>query len=326
MERAVGLFLMSAHNAHQLANEDAAQERARAHGVDLQVFFADSVAAQQSQDVIRFLYNNPGRQLAVVIMPLSDVDITQGAFEEHPVQKLARRVVSRKAAWMVLNRDAETLLEALQRDAPDVPIGLVTPDQKEIGRIQGRQFRHLLPKGGRVLYVAGNPFVSSTRDRRTGVQEALAGAAQVTLDEIDGYWSADKARDAVLKWLAGASGRGEWPALVGCQNDEMAQGAVEALADAARRYAAPALTRVPVTGIDGLPLHGRKWVAEGKLAATIVLPTTADVAIDVLARAWSTGARVPLKTIVPVTPFPADSVGPSAAASAERVARPGSGS
>ncbi|HEU5323594.1 MAG TPA: substrate-binding domain-containing protein, partial [Methylomirabilota bacterium] len=154
--------------------------------------------------------------------------------------------------------------------------------------------------------------VSSTRDRRTGVQEVLAGADRLTLDEIDGYWSADKARDAVLKWLAGASGRGEWPALVGCQNDEMARGAVEALAEGARRHNAPALAAVPVTGVDGLPLHGQRWVAEKKLAATIVLPTTADVAIDCLARAWSTGERLPLKTVVPVTPFPADSVGPPA--------------
>jgi hypothetical protein len=89
----------------------------------------------------------------------------------------------------------------------------------------------------------------------------------------------------------------------------MAAGAAEALAEAARRYKAPALALVPVTGIDGLPEQGKKWVAEKTLAATIVLPTTADVAIDAVAQAWA-GASVPLKTVVPVTPFPADSVGP----------------
>jgi hypothetical protein len=309
VQRRVGLFLMSAHNAHQLANQEAAQARARSHGIDLQVFFADSVAAQQSQDVIRFLYGNPDCQLGVVIMPLSDIDPSQGT-DDHPVLKLARRVVSRGAAWMMLNRDAETMLASLQREFPQVPLGLVTPDQKEIGRLQGRQFRNLLPRGGRVLYVVGNPFVSSTRDRRAGMLEAVAGAQRLAIDEVDGYWSADRAREAVLKWLAAAQGRGEWPALVGCQNDEMARGASEALAEAARRHNVPALASLPVTGIDGLRQHGQAWVAEQKLAATIVLPTTADVAVDTLALTWKTGVRVPLKTVVPVAPFPPNSVGP----------------
>ena len=309
MERRVGLFLMSEQNGHQVANARAAQARALALNLDLQVFFADSVAAQQSQDVIRFLYGNADRKLAVVIMPLSDMDPAQAAAEDHPVQKLARRVVSRGAGWFILNRDAEALLGALRREYPQVPMGLVTPDQKEIGRLQGRQFRQLLPRGGRVLYVLGNPFVTSSRDRRAGLLEALQSAAGFTIDEVDAYWSKARAAEAVAKWLAGASGRGEWPALVGCQNDEMAAGAAEALAEAARRYKAPALALVPVTGIDGLPEQGKKWVAEKTLAATIVLPTTADVAIDAVAQAWA-GASVPLKTVVPVTPFPADSVGP----------------
>ena len=126
MERKVGLFLMSEQNSHQVANARAAQARAQALGLDLQVFFADSVAAQQSQDVIRFLYGHPDRQVCVVIMPLSDMDPAQAAAEDHPVQKLARRVVSRGAGWIILNRDAEALLASLRAEFPQVPIGLVT--------------------------------------------------------------------------------------------------------------------------------------------------------------------------------------------------------
>lgn len=303
MERSVGLFLMSEDNAHQVANRNAAEARARALGLDLQVFSAGSVAAQQSQDVVRFLYQNAGRELCILIMPTSDIDPSQSP-EDHPVHKLARRALARGAGWIMLNRDAEAMVARLQKDFPGVPVGSVTPDQTEIGRIQGRQFRRLLPRGGRVLYVLGNPFVSSSRDRRTGML-AAAGAG-IAVDEVDGFWSADGARAAVGKWLAVASGRGEWPALVGCQNDEMARGASEALAEAARRHD-PALARIPVTGIDGLEDQGRRWVAEKKLAATIVLPTTADVAIDLLAHAWRTGLPLPAKTVVPVAPFPADS-------------------
>lgn len=307
-ERKVGLFLMSEDNAHQVANRLAAEGRARALGLDLEVFSAGSVAAQQSQDVVRFLYANEGRELCIVIMPVSDVDSSQGAVEDHPLHKLAYRAVSRRAGWITLNRDAEAMVASLQKEFPEVPVGSVTPDQKEIGRIQGRQFRHLLPRGGRILYVVGNPFVSSSRDRRTGMLEQVARFPDLAVDEIDGFWSADVAKAAVSKWLATASGRGDWPALVGCQNDEMARGVSEELAEAARRYNNPALARIPITGIDGLGDQGQKWVRDRKLAATVVLPTTADVAIDQLAHAWKTRSRLPLKTVVPVTPFPADSV------------------
>ncbi|HET8644273.1 MAG TPA: hypothetical protein VFO85_02215, partial [Vicinamibacteria bacterium] len=95
MERRIGLFLMSEDNGHQVANRLAAEARARALGFELQVYYAGSLAAQQSQDVVRFLYANEGRELCVVIMPMTDIDSAQGAAEDHPVQKLARRVVSR---------------------------------------------------------------------------------------------------------------------------------------------------------------------------------------------------------------------------------------
>jgi hypothetical protein len=308
----VGLFLMNEKNGHQLANRNAAVAAARAHGLALEVFFADGLAAQQSQDVIRFLHVPREGRRCVVIMPVSDIDTTQGPVEVHPVQKLARRVLEREVAWMVLNRDAEAHVTALQSAYPDVPVGLVTPDQKAIGRIQGRQFRALLPAGGRVLYVIGNPFVSSTRDRRAGMLEEAAG---LTIDEVDGYWDAEKAKDAVLRWLAVASRRGAWPDVIGCQNDEMARGVREAVVAAATLYERPALARVPITGCDGLPHEGQKWVAEGTLAATILLATTADVAIDLVARAWSTGRRPPLKTTVAVSAHPPGSAGPEHAGS-----------
>lgn len=306
MHGTVGLFLMNERNGHQQANRNAAALAARAHGLDLEVFFADGVSAQQSQDVIRFLHAPHEGPRCVVIMPVSDIDTTQGPIEQHPVQKLAGRVLSRQVGWIVLNRDAEAHASALQSAFPDLPVALVTPDQKEIGRIQGRQFRMLLPGGGRVLYVIGNPFVSSTRDRRAGMLETAAG---LTIDEVDGYWVADKAKDAVLRWLAVARRREAWPDLIGCQNDEMARGVKEAVTAAATLYGRPSLARVPITGCDGLPNEGQRWVADGTLAATILMATTADVAIELLARAWTTGRRLPLKTIVAVSPFPPGSAG-----------------
>jgi ABC-type sugar transport system substrate-binding protein len=109
----------------------------------------------------------------------------------------------------------------------------------------------------------GNALVSSSRDRRAGMLEE-AGKAGFVIEEVEGAWTTDRAREAVYKWLVRARIRDAWPDLVGCQNDEMALGAREALLQAAQDFERPALARLPVTGGDGLPELGRKWVAEGK--------------------------------------------------------------
>jgi ABC-type sugar transport system substrate-binding protein len=300
----IGLFLMSDKNRHQLAARDEAVAKAKRHGLALEVFFADNIAAQQSRDVIHFLHANAEQRLCIICMPVADIDSSTTAVGDHPIHKLARRVAARGAGWIVLNRDAEAQVNELHKEFPAVPVALVTPDQKEFGRIQGRQFRALLPRGGRVLYVLGNPFVSASRDRSAGVREIIRGDRDIAIDEVDGLWAADKAKAAVAKWLAQAAQRDAWPDVVGCQNDEMALGARDALLQGAAQFGRPALAKVPVTGGDGLPEFGQKWVAERKLAATVVLPTTTGIAIDQLAHAWQTGRPMPLKTVVPVAPFP----------------------
>jgi ABC-type sugar transport system substrate-binding protein len=193
---------------------------------------------------------------------------------------------------------------ALHKEFPAVPVALVTPDQQEFGRVQGRQFRALLPRGGRILYVLGDTVASSARDRRKGMREIVGGDSAFSIEEVDGLWSRKEACEVVGKWLSHASHRGEWPHLIGCQNDAMAMGARDALADAARLYSTPPLAEVPVTGGDGLPDEGQKWVSERKLAATVVAPLTTAVAVDSLVRSWRTGAPMPLLTKLDVASLP----------------------
>jgi ABC-type sugar transport system substrate-binding protein len=301
-EKRIGLFLLSDANSHQVASGRGAQAAARRLGIPLDVSFADNLAAQQAQNVIRFLHANEGRQVGVILMPIAQID--SPSVDDHPVHKLARRVASRGAAWISLNRDARQQVAALHREFPRLPIGMVTPDQKEFGRIQGRQFKALLPRGGRILYVAGNPFSTSTRERRAGMREVVGDNAAFKIDEVDGLWSAEPARKAVSKWLLNASHRGDWPDLVGCQNDEMAMGSRDALQEAARSYSHARLGRIPVTGGDGLPDEGQRWVGERKLTATIVAPISSTVAVEQLARSWTTGEPMPLVNVLPVSPFP----------------------
>jgi ABC-type sugar transport system substrate-binding protein len=171
--------------------------------------------------------------------------------------------------------------------------------------VQGRQFRVLLPRGGLVLYVLGDTAASSTRDRRRGMREIVGADRSFQVEEVDGLWSPEESRRCVTRWLAGASRLDRWPRLIGCQNDAMALGARDALTEAAQLYARPALRDVPVTGGDGLPEEGQRWVGEGKLAATVVAPLTTTVAVEHLVRTWKTGLPMPLVTKLPVAPFPA---------------------
>lgn len=45
------------------------------------------------------------------------------------------------------------------------------------------------------------------------------------------------------------------------------------------------------TGVDGLPSTGQRWVKEGLLNATIVVPTNADIALEMLKQAITTNSH-----------------------------------
>jgi hypothetical protein len=54
----------------------------------------------------------------------------------------------------------------------------------------------------------------------------------------------------------------------------MSIGAQKALESTALYLKRPDITRIPITGCDGLPNVGRKLVKEGQLIATIILPSS----------------------------------------------------
>jgi ABC-type sugar transport system substrate-binding protein len=94
---------------------------------------------------------------------------------------------------------------------------------------------------------------------------------------------------------------------IACQNDEIALAAVDALARAAQRLERPELARVEVFGCDGLPDAGQRYVREGKLRATVVVPPTTGAAILALANAFGQGVKPPVELSVPCTPLPSES-------------------
>ena len=299
--RKIGVFLLIENNSYQRATAREAMDAGRRHGVEIALFYAENLAVQQSRDILHFVNKNQGRSLGVVVEPVTDIEPASESMAGEALQKLARRVMAKGAAWLVLNRSVEARVQALRKEFPGVPAAVITADQSGFGRVQAGQFKTLLPRGGRVLYVLGSAVSSVSRDRRTAM---LADVAGLTVEEVEGGWVAERTRDAVLKWMRRAQVRDGWPDLVGCQNDEMAMGAREALVRAANEFRRPDLARIPVTGGDGLPDAGQRFVDEKRLTATVIMPPLAGLAIDALVAHWNGGHALPLQTIVPVRSHP----------------------
>ena len=138
------ISLPTSKNDFQLAQALSAEQTAQKHAIDLEIIYADNDAVQQSTQILKAIQVPvDARPDAVVIEPASGTALPQ----------VARAACSAGIGWAVLNRAPEYVAEL--RRTSTTPIFSVSSDHLEIGRIQGRQFATLLPRGGSVLYIEG---------------------------------------------------------------------------------------------------------------------------------------------------------------------------
>jgi ABC-type sugar transport system substrate-binding protein len=184
-------------------------------------------------------------------------------------------------------------------------VTIVSPDHAEIGRIQARQIRTLLPRGGRILFVKGTQSSSSTHERFAATEQELKGSGIEIGGVVDGNWAeADAARE-VGRWLRLlAPMKDKRVDLIACQNDSMAQGALQAIEAVAASLQRPDLKTLPLIGSDGIPEVGRRLVDQKRLAAPSSLPSPAAPAIQLIARFLGEHASVPPELLLPSTGYP----------------------
>src|SRR5215471_13236695 len=127
-DKTAGLFLLTRQNDYQRLQETAAVAMAQHLKLPLEVHFAENDARQQAQAVYAFIHAHPAGS-AVVIEPVNDATIEQAA----------RHAVLAGMGWILLNR-TNGYMHAMRLEFPALPIAIVTADQKEIGRLQGKQF------------------------------------------------------------------------------------------------------------------------------------------------------------------------------------------
>jgi ABC-type sugar transport system substrate-binding protein len=231
-----------------------------------------------------------------------EADALAGATpESDPTLRLAERLLQKGVGWVTLNHGRDDVIASLHARFPGLPVGLVAIDNVAFGRTQALQLRILLPKGGTVLCVRGNPLDTACRDRSAGLSEGLQGSS-ITVEEVDGRWEVELAEKVVHKWIT--SRRQTVLGAVVCQNDHMGLGARQALLHAAQDLGRPELKDLCVIGGDGLPDMGQRWVDDGTLTATVCVTLPGRAAVEQLARHWAGGAHLPPTTRLAVRSYP----------------------
>jgi ABC-type sugar transport system substrate-binding protein len=208
---------------------------------------------------------------------------------------VAQAAVSAGIGWAVVNREVDYL--ATLRVSSKIPSFCITADQREIGRIQSRQMAAFLPKGGLILYIQGPTGAFSAEERTHGMQTTKPANLQVRM--IRGRFTEESGYQAVKQWLTLSTSRLTPLDMVCSHNDAMALGARRALEEEKARPEG-----LIFTGCDAAGEVGQDRVRKGILAASIVLPPTAGLAIESFVQAFQTGLQPPEQTVLKPASFP----------------------
>jgi ribose transport system substrate-binding protein len=285
------ISLTTDDNDYQLEQAEVARKAARRLGVEVQIIHAANDPINQSQQLLKVIQSSATpRPDAIVLEPAGGTALPQ----------VARAAVAAGIGWVVLNREADYTSEL--RKTAKVPVFEIGSDHVEIGRIQGRQFGALVPQGGAVLYIQGPSDSSAARQRTQGVSETKPENIQLSM--LKAQWTAASAYKAVSSWLRLSTSQRAPMTLVAAQDDSMAVGARKAFQEQTTVADQHRWLSLPFTGCDGLPGTGQAWVRSGLLAATVIVPPNAGLAVEMLAKAIETAAPPPAQTLTRPTSFP----------------------
>ena len=278
-------------NDYQIEQAQSAEQAASKLGVTAEILYANNDAINQSTQILRAIQAAPAeRPNAIVFEPVGGTALPQ----------VARAAAAAEIGWAVLNRDAN-YIEDLRKDST-AAIFAISSDHVEIGRIQGRQFAALLPRGGTVLYIQGPSENSAAKERTLGMQETKPPNIQVIA--LRGQWTEESSQRAVRSWLKLTTSQKATVDLIGAQDDSMAVGARKAFEELPNEGDRERFLKLPFTGCDGLPKTGQAWVRSGLLAATVFVPPNTGQAIEMFVQAIQQKKRPPERVLTVPTSIP----------------------
>lgn len=284
------LSVTNDNNDFQIEQVKGARQAAARLGADLNILYAQDDGIIQSQQLLnRIQSTTEPRPNVIIFEPAGSTTLPH----------VARAAAAAGIGWVVLSRDAEYIVEL--RSAFHIPAFVVTANHEEIGRIQGRQLAALLPCGGIVLTIQGPSQSKAAHLRHAGLLETKPENIQQRV--VKAHWTEASAQKVVHSWLALSTSRGTEIAAVCAQDDSMAMGARKAFEESPHKLRQSWL-QIPFLGCDGMPNTGQEWVRRGLLAATVLSPPTAPVAIDLIARFLQHGIMPPPRTLTETRSIP----------------------
>lgn len=279
-------------NDYQMEQAVAAEEAAKRLNADVRIIYADNDSIAQSQQLLKIIQSKTETQPdGILLEPVGGTALPQ----------VANAAAKAGIGWGVLNRDVDYVSEL--RKSFRIPAFCISSDHKEIGRLQGRQFASLLPKGGSVLYIQGPSESAASKERTSGMQETKPANVEVKLMKAN--WTEASAYKAVTAWLRLSTSQHSHMNLIAAQDDSMAVGAKKAFQEISDNAIRDRWLGIPFTGVDGLPKTGQAWVRRGLLSATVIVPPNAGRALELMSRALQTGVMPPERTSVASQSFPA---------------------
>jgi ABC-type sugar transport system substrate-binding protein len=277
-------------NAYQHEQGVVAKATADSLGLDLRVMHAQDDSITQSQQLLEIIQSNSLAQPdALLVEPVTRTGLP----------RVAEAAVAKGIAWVVSNSDVD-YLKSLRKN-PQVPVFTVTQGQREIGRIQGKQFAALLPQGGSVLCIEGPSASSVAIQRHEGVEDAKPRNVQITT--LRSKWSEEGACQSVTAWLRLATSLAEKFDLVAGQTHELILGARKASQDIDNKEQKKKWLEVPCIGI-GISNHVKPLVDGRVLTAAVITSVTMELALRMLVRAFQTQVQPPERSIVEASSFP----------------------
>jgi ribose transport system substrate-binding protein len=288
----IALSLPDRRNEFQVLQVTDAAETAKRFGDDLEILDAHSHPMEQIQGLVKAINSTP-RPDAVIIEPVS----------AEVMEAVAPKAAALGIACIAMNC-TPVGFSTLRTRYPQLPLTVVGSDQKEIGRLQGRQLRAVAPNGGNVLYLHGPQIAAAARERFQGLNEVIG--RDFALSVLDGHWSEETAEAAVRSWLNLRIWETKTFVAVAAQDDAMARGArtaIDSLSDPLGRWKS-----VPFLGIDGVEDFGRRLVDTRVLAGTVLMPSNTGAAIGAIHDWLSSGKLPPPNIDMKATPYPTGSV------------------
>lgn len=276
-------------NNYLREQEAAAKTTAQRLGLDLRIINAKSDPVTQSQQLLEIVQSTSGRPDAIVVEPVNN----QG------LPRVAEAAVAAGIGWVVSNALVD-YLEALRKNAK-APVFGVSQDHPEVGRMQGRQIRAILPRGGAILYLRG-PATNFLAAQRSDALESELGI-NIQFKSLKIQWTEESAYNSVTSWLRLSTVHADDTQLIAAQNTDFILAAKRAFEDNTSGDERKKWLGLPFCGV-AVPSQVKQLVDSGTLTAAIVTSVTLDTAIEMLVRHLPTRSQPPQQTFVKAWSLP----------------------